>query len=373
MNILTASNYYPEHSGGIEFVAKNLVEQWRKHHRVRWIACDISSHPHEHQADDVQLPASNLIEIHLMFPYPLPMPIALKRIFEEARNSEVIHLHDCLYMVNLITFFAAQLYRKPVIVTQHVEEIPYKEAYKRALQKIAYIILGKWVLQNADQVVFISERIKKYFENRFVFRKPSMIIPNGVDKKLFYPPKPDDQNILRPKLKRSDNERQLIFVGRFTQKKGLHLIRKIAISHPHWHWWIIGDGELNPNLWKLDNIEVIQTLPQKQLRQYYLASDLFVLPSIGEGFPLAAQESLACGLPVALSSETASNLPAAPIIDLEVSEPEKIIKVLEETLNDLVALKKMRVDAATFASQWDWEKVAQQYEDVFYSLNIQDS
>src|SRR5690606_27527658 len=163
--------------------------RWRNRHRVRWMASDISSHPHQHQIDDVQLPATNLIEVRLGFPYPIPIPIALKRIFEEVRHCDVVHLHDCLYIVNFFTFFAAQLYRKPVLVTQHIHEIPYKEAYKNILQKLAYNILGKWILQNANQVVFISERIKKSFENRFVFRRPPLLIPNGIDKNLFYPPK----------------------------------------------------------------------------------------------------------------------------------------------------------------------------------------
>ena len=368
MKISTFSNYFPEHTGGIELVALNMVKGWRELYQVRWIACDIKSRAHVCETDDIPLPAFNYSEEHLGFPYPIPSPKSTGEIFKQVIWCDVVHIHDCLYIANLIAFVASQLYRKPLLVTQHAALASYPQAYKRILQWIAYKTIGKIILQNAEQVVFISMRVKNWFESWISFKHETAFIPNGVDHHLFYPPTLEERTSTRIQLKFTADIFILLFVGQFMQNKGIHLVHAIAQARPNYHWLMLGSGEIDPRGWKLQNIHLVPPRPQSELRTYYIAADLFVLPSVGEGFPLSVQESLSCGLPVAVSQETAAYVPDAPLIKLDVTSVSAMLQTLDDLASNGENLISLRNKSAKFSQYWSWKNVNQSYRELFMRL-----
>jgi phosphatidylinositol alpha-1,6-mannosyltransferase len=68
--------------------------------------------------------------------------------------------------------------------------------------------------------------------------------------------------------------------------------------------WIVGDGDARPDLeqWiagrsERDFVDFLGRVSDKRLEQLYQASDVFALPSEGEGFGLVFVEAMAHGLP----------------------------------------------------------------------------
>lgn len=367
MKILTVSNYYPDHPGGIEIVAQNLVSQWRKSHHVRWAACDVATCPHKYNVDDVLLPANNFFETRLGFPYPIPNWNSILNICKQVQWSDIVHIHDCLYFANFIAFLASLYFSKPLIVTQHIGLVPYREKYKNVIQKIAYRTIGRLVLGYSDEVAFINKHVKNWFEANMKVPKASLI-QNGVDHHIFYPPSANERQTIRTKMGYADNDIVLLFIGRFTQKKGVNLIREIAMARPNYHWLILGSGEIDVSRWNFPNIKVFPHQPQPTLREFYIAADVFVLPSRGEGFPLAVQEALSCGLPAAVSEEIASSLPDAPLIGLDTSSLPNLLNKLDNMLAKPGSLTFISHQSREYAKQWDWSVVARQYEDLFIRL-----
>ncbi len=368
MKILTLSNYYPEHVGGIEFVALNLVTNWRENHQVRWLACDVKRHHHLCGPDDIPLPALNFTEDKLGFPYPVPVGGSVFRIIEQVKWSQIVHLHDCLYLANLITFMVARWYRKPLVVTQHTALSSFPQAYKRFLQRLAYDTFGRLILKNADKVVFISSRVKNWFEGRINFKHTPEFFPNGVDHSLFFPPSLEERESSRARLGFTPNQLVLLFIGRFMPNKGVYFVHSLAQARPDVRWLMLGDGGINPRQWSLPNVQVIPPRPHAELREYYIAADIFVLPSAGEGFPLTVQEALSCGLPAAVSHETAAQFPDAPLIKLDIDTLSVALQVLDNLFSDQEKIRLLGTVSAEYAQRWDWHKVSGRYERLFMQL-----
>lgn len=102
------------------------------------------------------------------------------------------------------------------------------------------------------------------------------------------------------------SSKQVIAVGRHCVQKGFdRLIDCWEIVHrvyPDWKLEIFGDGELRPLLQdRIDNLGLKDTVFLKpvttHIKDEYLNSSIFVLPSRFEGLPLVLMETMECGLP----------------------------------------------------------------------------
>jgi glycosyltransferase involved in cell wall biosynthesis len=373
MKVLLVSNYYPEHVGGIEAVAHQLSRWYRRHgHQVRWMAGDVRRNPHVGHVDDVPLRIWNVTESRLGFPYPLPSPISLTSVVREVERCDVVHVHDCLYAANVVAYGAARRVGRPVLVTQHIAGVRYRHAPVRWLQRMAYASVGSRLLSGADQVVFVSQSVLEHFAAHTTFRNPPQLLENGIDLEVFMPADATERRRLKERLNFPAEKPLMLFVGRFVEKKGIGLLRTAIEDTPDWSWLLIGraDDE-NPSNWKLANLSILPPQSQEDLRDFYAAADIVVLPSTGEGFPLVAQEAMACGTPVVVSDETAGR--AAPevraLLFSSSLDSRHLVSVARGALTKLQSSPGLRRQAAQLALQrWSAECSAQRYEEIMAGL-----
>lgn len=368
MRILLVSNYFPEHVGGIETVAHNLALGYRaRGHRVRWLAANSGRTPHHGHPDDQPYAASNIAEERFGFPYPIPSPRGIVRLIREARDADVIHVHDCLYLSSIIAGLAGRAAGKPIVITQHIGLVPYRRALLRWLQRCAYATVGRLILQQASRLVYVSAAVAEWFRPRLRARHASEVIGNGIDRSTFKPLSLQDRRLVRKQLGLPESP-VLLFSGRFVEKKGLDLLRDVVASQPQWSWIFIGSGDIDPARWGLPNAIVLPPVSQRELARFYCAADLLVLPSVGEGFPVSVQEAMACGTPVLVSPEVHALLGDAPAFSSERTSPA-IVGAIAQALAAIGADPGVRERVSQYAvTQWNWDAVVDRYEAMLAGL-----
>jgi glycosyltransferase involved in cell wall biosynthesis len=369
MRVLLVSHYYPAHGGGVEAVAGQIAARLAGSARwnVVWIASDCNTPPRIDGCECRPAPAWNGIERSAGLPYPLWSPSMLAQLWREVGAADVVHVHDYLYAGNLTALLFARLQGKPVLLTQHIGFVPYDSVFLRACLSTLNWSLGRWALQRAGRVVFVSNAVRAYFDRIINFQRTPVVIANGVDLDRFFPVSAENRQFLKERFGVASNRPLLLFVGRFVEKKGLAVVRSLAERMPNHQWCLAGEGPVDPAGWGLPNVRVLGKLPQGDLADVYRAADLLVLPSKGEGFPLVVQEAMACGTPAVVGLDSAAAFPVGDDrLPAESVEGADAVLRWERRLASLLAdaedLAALRERVAEFArGNWSWNSCGEAY------------
>lgn len=375
--ILLVSSYGPEHVGGIERVVHNIarIVSSKQGTAVEWCTSNtglvkklkgVTYHP---------MKTWNGLERVLGLPYPLWSVDSFRLLHAAVKRADVVHIHDYIYMGSLAAFVFARWHRKPIVLTQHIGRITFKNPLFTALLAAMNRLVGAYVLSRVNEVVFVAEHLKVYFSS-FVRRKMHVVL-NGVDDRVF---RRDDAHTVsdaRAALRLPLDKPLLLFVGRFVEKKGIHVIEHLARTTPHCTWMLVGSGAIQPLKWNLPNVITHAQVPNNDelLAQYYRAADLFVFPAQGEGFPLVLMEALACGLPVMISRKLLipDPIPVDACVSVEDGGmPSKATPAWETALSESVSparLQQLRAAVPTSRVPWRWETTVDAYTALYEAVS----
>jgi glycosyltransferase involved in cell wall biosynthesis/putative flippase GtrA len=365
--VLQVSAFFRNHGGGIEVVADKIargIADGGTH--VHWMAGGTAVELPDQLEPRLTVDQAfsiDFVEGRLGVPSPLWSFRSLRRLWLSVSRCDVTHVHDFLYMPTLVAMCFAGVLRKPVVLTQHIGPVAFQSRFATAILILLHRSLGWLAMRLASQVIFVARPVMAYFERFARFRRPPLLIANGVDHAIYHPP---------TELVMGDGPIKCLFVGRFVEKKGLALLKQ-CIDVPGLHWTFVGWGPLSPFDWGPlpDHVEVHGNLRADQVVPYFQSADLLVLPSTGEGFPLVVQEALACGTPVLVSNEVAEAFPTidtACVFGVELRGPEAALALrerLKALAEDRTIIARGRQSAAALAQQWSWDACIGQYREVY--------
>jgi len=367
-----ATHYFEGIDGGIQSVACALARALAKRSAmsVTWAAAGGLPALTDEDTERVLLPSWDWIHRRFGLPMPIPRLGALRALWQRLATVDLLLIHDCLYFSNIAAFVMAKCRRRPVVVVQHIASVPYSNPVIRGVMALGNALATRTMLRLAEQVVFISATTERHF-SALQYRKPPILIFNGVDTEVFRPlPETADRDALRRDLGLPADRPIALFVGRFVEKKGLPLLAEMARRRPDIAWVFAGSGPDDPRQWNLPNVHVLPDRQGATLAPVYQAADLLVLPSYGEGYPLVIQEALAVGLNVLCSDDVATADSAAtallnhrPVDPADMTAPiADWLTAVDEAMTERHGASDRSSALAAFARrQYSWQEAAERY------------
>jgi len=253
---------------------------------------------------------------------------------------------------------------------------------KRFGQRLSFLKTKRDV-HLADQIIAVSQNTAQ--DVMEFFRVPSSkikVIYHGVEKH-FRPDVPEE--LINQVKKKYDllTPKYILWVGTIEPRKNLITLIKMYAQLKPWHGvysLVLGGGlgwkyeEVLPLVQALEKeVKITGYLPQEDLIPLYAGADLFVYPSLYEGFGLPLLEAMASGLPI-VASKT-SSIPEV-VGDAGILVDPLNLNELGEAVNRLLRDASLRTSlkekGMQRAREFTWEKAAQEtltsYQEVVESF-----
>lgn len=373
MKILQVTALYPPHIGGIENhvfqLSQNLVSRG---HEISVYTSNIPKN------EKYQI--TNGVKVHRFNCLFSPMnnqiiPKALFKLIKD-KDFDVIHAHGYLHFTTYIAALSTIINKIPLIITLHgtVGDVQY-ENWKKYIHLIYDKTFSKWILSHANVVIALTPSQEL---DLFKFGvKNSQVVPNGISLTEL---KNDGNYSFRKKYGLTD-EIIVLYVGGLIPRKGLdYLIDSIKYCENNFVYVIVG-GELEGyNGYKSKLISKIGTeninkviftgkVDTSLLKQAYLESDIFVLPSISEGLPTVLLEAMSYKKAV-----IASNIPGNSDLIMDnyngILVKPKDSREIANAINYLIQRPDVRMSLGehacnTIAEKYTWEKITDSIENIY--------
>lgn len=218
---------------------------------------------------------------------------------------DVLHLQDLISFQAIAVSFFSKTNRIPYILSPH-GCVPWL-GEKKIINMLYYMFFGKRLLKNASRIIALTQTEKNELLSLSVPEEKIAVIPNGItpsDNTRFF------EGPFRSKFRISNQDKIILFLGRVHKIKGIELLIEAfsdyAKNQPNIHLIIAGRDEgFSQELqqkairYKIeDRIIFTGQLTEEEKYAAYVDADVFVLPSIHEGFPLTVLEAMAHATPV---------------------------------------------------------------------------
>ena len=280
-----------------------------------------------------KIPA-NLIPIPLIGNLETSVPMArsymvYRWLKARQKDYDLIYGHEWegnLYYSLLAKQQGIMLAETPIAIGVHSPTSWVYEGNRNYLDDydpLAVTYMEKRCIQMADFVIYPSKHMKEWVEREFEIVHPgARVIQNIMPKNAHKVVIPDGESPEQQTVDHVDNPMEVVFFGRFTRKKGVHVFtdaiglinEKIQVtylgSEDHFH-----GGEFSREIqrlartWEDKSLNLLTNKTQKEAMKYLSTrKPLVVMGSVFENLPYTVMECIGLGLPILVPEKSGGTL-----------------------------------------------------------------
>ena len=224
-----------------------------------------------------------------------------------------------------------------------------------------YIALKRGIdynLRISDAIITNSSQTKEEVINLGFDKKKVFVVNSGLDKRF-----------LNPKITVADNRFNVGYIGSFATNKNIEFILESAkqlknkVTFSLWGAKTYDYETLVENAKTLKNVKFMGFAPEDKIIGIYDSFDVFVFPSLYEGFGLPILEAQSRGLPVIIYKY--GKIPKeVRKYCFEAESPEHMAQILDDIKKNGYD-EKLRNKATAYARSFTWEKCARETLEVY--------
>ncbi len=299
MRVVQVGKYYYPYSGGIENHLQVLANELKSKVEIDVVCSNDKARTVRDVIDGVSVTRCASYGHYRSVEVSPSMVLELSQ-----REYDVMHIH----LPNPLGEASYQASRKRrkhrLILTYHGDVV--RQQY---LARI-YAPLMTHLLDRADTVIATSPFLLERSAVLPAYRSKVRVVPYGIDLQRFSA-SPEREVEARELRARFGGGPILLGVGRLIYYKGYEVAIRALPRLPSAHLVLIGEGPLRRELEALarelgvaDRVHLPGEIVNDLVTPYYLASDVYLLPSVAksEAFGIVQIEAMACGIPVVNTS-----------------------------------------------------------------------
>lgn len=331
------------------------------------------------------------VNASLESPAPTPIPGVLRRAaqafgydasaFFRSYPLSVQDAPDSIMHLTSQTLGATLTFRRPArtVITVHdilpyvLRSVPEMNHYQHRVERF-FDSLAVHNLKKADMIVTDSAYTKQTLIDVLSFPDDRMrVVHLGIDHARFRPL----PSVIGARLRFGlpDSAPLVLYVGSEAPRKNLiglvDAFQQVRDAHPDALLVKVGRPQFDAERRRLieqikrrgltDRVVFLDEVGFDELVTLYNACDVFVLPSLYEGFGFPALEAMACGAPVvAANTSSLPELVGDAALPVDPRNPEHIAEAIVRLLDSADLRAEFSARGRAHVAQFTWERTARQ-------------